>query len=133
MTLNELRTSGYWLIGGSSSVGYHIANCVTCQRCRGQVQEQKMADLPSERIEVEAPFTYCAVDYFGPWYIKESRKELKRYGALFTCLSSRAIHLKVAKTLETDSFINVLRCFLAKEDRFDNCAAIKEPALLVHA
>lgn len=114
MTLSELRASGYWIIGGSSSIGYHIANCVACQRCRGQVQEQKMADLPSERMEVEAPFTYCAVDYFGPWYIKEGRKEMKRYGVLFTCLSSRAIHLEVAKTLETDSFINVLRCFLAR-------------------
>jgi hypothetical protein len=114
MTLNELRANGYWIIGGSSAVGYHISNCVTCQKCRGNVQEQRMANLPKDRTESEAPFTYCGVDYFGPWHIKEGRKELKRYGVLFTCLSSRAIHLEVAKTLETSSFINVLRCFLAR-------------------
>ena len=114
MTLNELRINGYWIIGGSSAVGYHIANCVVCQKCRGKVQEQKMANLPTDRMESEAPFTYCGVDYFGPWHIKEGRKELKRYGVLFTCLASRAIHLEVAKTLETSSFINVLRCFLAR-------------------
>ena len=114
MTLNELRSNGFWVIGGSSAVGYHIANCVSCQKLRGTVQEQKMADLPSDRLEPARPFTYCAVDYFGPWYIKDGRKELKRYGVLFTCLASRAIHLEVAKTLETDSFINVLRCFLAR-------------------
>jgi hypothetical protein len=114
MTLNELRSNGFWIIGGSSAVGYHIANCVTCQKLRGAVQEQKMADLPSDRLEPAPPFTFCAVDYFGPWYIKEGRRELKRYGVLFTCLASRAIHLEVAKTLETDSFINVLRCFLAR-------------------
>lgn len=60
------------------------------------------------------PFTYCGVDYFGPWHVKEGRKELKRYGVIFTCLASRVIHLEVAKTLETDSFINVLRRFLAR-------------------
>ena len=85
MTLNELRAKGYWIIGGSSAVGYHISNCVTCQKCRGNVQEQKMANLPKDRTESEAPFTYCGIDYFGPWHIK-GRKELKRYGVLFTCL-----------------------------------------------
>ena len=114
MTLNELRSNGFWIIGGSSAVGYHITNCVSGQRLRGTIQEQKMADLPSDRLEPAPPFTYCAVHYFGPWYIKEGRKELKRYGVLFTCLASRTIHLEVAKTLETDSFINVLRCFLAR-------------------
>ena len=114
MTLYELRANGYWIIGGHSAVGYHITNCVACQRYRGNVQEQEMANLPVDRMESEGPFTYCDVDYFGPWHIKEGRKELKRYGVLFTCLSSRAIHLEVAKTLETSSFINVLRCFLAR-------------------
>ena len=114
ITLNELRSNGYWIIGGSSAVGYHITSCVQCHRLRGSVQDQKMADLPSDRLHPAPPFTYCAVDYFGPWYIKEGRKVLKRYGVLFTCLASRAVHLEVAKTLETDSFINVLRCFLAR-------------------
>ena len=114
MTLNELRANGYWIIDGRSAVGHHITNCVVCHKHRGNVQEQKMANLPTDRTKSEAPFTYCGIDYFGPWHIKEGRKELKRYGVLFTCLSSCAIHLEVAKTLETGSLINVLRCFLAR-------------------
>ena len=70
-----------------------------------------MANLPTDRLEPAPPFTHCGVDYFGPWLTKEGRKELKRYGVLFTCLSSRAIHLEVSATLETDSFINALRRF----------------------
>ena len=27
-----------------------------------------MADLPSDRLEPSPPFTFCAVDLFGPWY-----------------------------------------------------------------
>ena len=73
-----------------------------------------MANLPEDRLEPAPPFTHCGVDYFGPWLIKEGRKELKRYGVLFTCLSSRAIHLEVSATLETDSFINALRRFISR-------------------
>eukprot|EP00112_Aurelia_sp_Birch-Aquarium-sp1_P002491 Seg1276.8 transcript_id=Seg1276.8/GoldUCD/mRNA.D3Y31 product="hypothetical protein" protein_id=Seg1276.8/GoldUCD/D3Y31 len=74
--------------------------------------EQRMADLPSDRIQEAPPFTYCAVDYFGPFYIKEKRKELKRYGCLFTCLMSHAVHIEVSHTLVTDSFIMALRRFI---------------------
>ena len=39
---------------------------------------------------------------------------MKRYGVLFTCLVLRAIHIKVAPSLDTDSFINALRRFIAR-------------------
>lgn len=89
-----------------------IHQCVTCRRLRAKVQQQKMADLPADRLTSTPPFTYCEVDYFGPWYVKEGHKELKRYGVLFTCLVTRAIHLEVANSLETDSHINTLRYFI---------------------
>ena len=73
-----------------------------------------MADLPKEQITPSPPFTYSGVDYFGPFYIKQGRKDVKRYGVLFTCLASRAVHIETADTLETDSFINALRRFVAR-------------------
>lgn len=73
-----------------------------------------MADLPEGRVSCEPPFSYCGVDLFGPFYVKEGRKELKRYGVVFTCLSSRATHLEVASSMNTDSFINAFRRFVAR-------------------
>ena len=58
-----------------------------------------MADLPADRLTPTPPFTYCGVDYLGPWYVKEGRKELKKYGVQFTCLVTRAIYLDVANSL----------------------------------
>ena len=114
ITLNEIRSHGFWIIGGSSAVSNSIASCVACRKLRGTVIEQKMSDLPEDRLESCPPFTYYGVDYFGPFTIKEGRKELKRYGVLFTCMSSRAIHLETAASLDTDSFINALRRFLSR-------------------
>ena len=114
MTLNEIRSRGFWIIGGSSVVGSTIASCVTCRKLQGAVLEQKMSDLPEDRLDCYPPFTYCGVDYFGPFTIKEGRKVLKRYGILFTCMSSRAVHLETATSLDTDSFINALRRFLSR-------------------
>ena len=73
-----------------------------------------MSDLPEERISSEAPFTYCGVDMFGPYGVKEGRKELKRYCALFTCLSSRSVHIEVTCSMDTDSFIQALRRFVGR-------------------
>ena len=108
MTINEVRSCGYWIVGGSSAVALYIARCVKCQKLRGTVEEQKMADLLLDRSEPTPPFTFSAVDYFGPWIIKEGRREVKRYGVLFTCMGSRAVHLESANSLDTASFINAL-------------------------
>ena len=82
------------------------------KKLRGNPQEQKMANLPDYRLKPAPPFTFCAVDFFRPWYIKEGLREVKRYRVLFTCLASRAVHLKVSSSLSTDSFLNAYRCFV---------------------
>ncbi|XP_023815425.1 uncharacterized protein LOC111948165 isoform X1 [Oryzias latipes] len=112
ITMNELRSNGIWILGCSHAVSSFIYKCVKCRKLRS-AQVQKMADLPHDRVETTPPFTYCGMDCFGPFYIKEGRKELKRYGLLFTCLCSRAVHIEVLDDMTADSFINALRAFIA--------------------
>ena len=114
LTLNEVRSNGFWIIAGNSVVRSIIHKCVTCRGLRGSTANQKMSDLPVDRVSPAPPFTYCAVDLFGPFVIKEGRRELKRYGCLFTCLACRAIHIETTNSLDTASFINALRRFIAR-------------------
>ena len=115
MTLNKLRSSGVWIVGLVSAVSTYIRQCVQCRRLYSAPESQKMADLPEDRVVSDnlAPFDHCGVDYFGPWLVKDGRKEVKRYGVLFTCLNSRAVHIETANSLTTDAFINALRRFEA--------------------
>ena len=73
-----------------------------------------MTDLPKDRISEEPPFSYCGIGMFGSFTVKDGRKEKKRYGALFTCLSSRAVHIEVSHSMTTDSFIMCLRRFIGR-------------------
>ena len=113
ITINEIRQAGYWICGVRRVASSVINSCVTCRKCRRPLERQKVAPLPGDRVEVTPPFTYCGVDYFGPFHIRQRRSDVPRYGVIFTCLMSRAIHLEVADTLDTSSFINAVRRFIA--------------------
>ena len=69
MTLNENRTSGFWIVCADSATHKFIHYCVVCRSLRGKHGEQKMAELPFDRLQEELPFTYCGVDLFGPFVI----------------------------------------------------------------
>ena len=98
---------------GSSAVKKVISRCVTCGRLRGRVCEQ-ITVLPHDRLKEKPRFIHCDVDMFGPFLIKERRNVLKQYGALFTCLASRAIHIEMVKNMNTDSIILALRKFIGR-------------------
>ena len=74
-----------------------------------------MADLPKDRCIEAPPYTLCGVDIFGPFVIRERRSDLKSYCALFTCFVSRAVYIEVINAMDTDSFIQALRRFIARQ------------------
>ena len=103
-----------WIVNSKRIVWHLIHKCVICRKLRGKMGYQRMEDLLLERCTEAAAFTYCGVDLFGPLIIKEKRSELKRYGAPFTCVSSRAVHIEVTNSLYTESFILALCRFMAR-------------------
>lgn len=74
-----------------------------------------MADLPAERLAAYThPFTHVGVDYFGPMEVAIGRRTEKRWGMIVICLTTRAIHIELANSLNTDSCIIALRNFMSR-------------------
>ena len=71
-----------------------------------------MGPLPASRLQTHLPaFTNVGIDLFGPFSVVILRRSVKRYGVMFTCLDTRAVHLEVADSLDMDSFINAFSRF----------------------
>ena len=105
----------FWIVGANQLIRKIVSGCLLCRKRKGKVGQQLMASLPSDRVDSDSPpFTNVGIDYFGPFHVTHGRRSEKRYGVIFTCLSSRAIHLEMAYSLDTDACINALRRFIAR-------------------
>ena len=78
------------------------------------VADWESKKLPHERAAEVPSFTYCGVDMFRPFYIKEKRSELKRYGVMFLFLASRAVRIEVTHQIDTDSFTQALQKMIGR-------------------
>ena len=93
-------------------------NCVTCRKFRAKPPTPIMSDLPKERLGYKLkPFTFTGVDYFGPLYVTVRRSTQKRWGFLFTCLTTRATHIEIAHSLDADSCIMGVERFMARRGK----------------
>ncbi|XP_022801565.1 uncharacterized protein LOC111339226 [Stylophora pistillata] len=108
-TLAQTRKM-FWILGGKGLAKSIIRNCFKCRRLNERPMKQIMAPLPKERLEpYKPPFTFSGVDFFGPLMVKWGRGSAKRWGCLFSCLTTRAVFLELVPSLETDDFIMALR------------------------
>jgi hypothetical protein len=112
--LSYLR-SKYWVINGRTTVNNVIHKCLKCQRYNARLQTQVMAPLPANRIAMCQPvFNETSLDVFGWFYVKRGRTREKRYVTLFTCTSTRAVHMEPLFSLDLDSMIECIRRFICR-------------------
>lgn len=75
----------------------------------------KMSDLPVAYLRLYKPAFYSTgIDCFGPFEVKMGHRSEKRWGIIFKCLTVRAMHLAVLTSMDADSFLMVLRRFIAR-------------------
>ena len=107
----------YWIIAAREEIREWERECNMCKRMRGKTTTQIMAPIPEIRLRFTfRPFDQTAVDYAGPFTTVQGRgvRRQKRWLCLFTCLSTRAVHLEVAFGLDTDSFLNAFTRFTSR-------------------
>ncbi|XP_055590700.1 uncharacterized protein LOC129742784 [Uranotaenia lowii] len=89
-----------------------------CQQCavyKARPAIPRMAPLPVARLSSQVrPFSNVGLDYFGPLMVRVGRSNVKRWVALFTCLTVRAVHLEPVHSLTTESCIAAIRRFIGR-------------------
>ncbi|KAJ8016196.1 hypothetical protein DPEC_G00004680 [Dallia pectoralis] len=89
----EIRRT-YWILRGREAVRRYQHTCTECQRWKARPNVPKMADLPPARLRLFRPAFYSTgMDCFGPFMVKVGRRTEKRWGIIFKCLTTRAVHL----------------------------------------
>ena len=115
-TLSQLRTE-YWIPRGRQTVKDIINKCVLCKRVAGRAYKYPgPPPLPDFRVNLVEPFHTTGVDYTGAIQLSKTLSGFpqKFYICLFTCSSTRAIHLELARDLKADTFLLLFRRFCAR-------------------
>lgn len=105
-----------WVVQGRRLAQRVVNECVFCRKMKVRTCRQVMGELPDERARPAAPFQFTSVDLFGPYLVRDDvkkRVKMKAWGVLFCCMASRAIHLELASSLSTESFLMAYQRFAA--------------------
>ena len=103
----------YWMIGLRKMAKSVVNECVICRKQRKKPLDQLMGQLPKLRVTCGfPPFSNTAMDMFGPLQIKLNRRTHKEAQVIiFTCTTSRAIHLELVTDKTSTSFLMAFRRF----------------------
>ncbi len=114
-TLADLRTR-YWVPKGRQCVKRIVNRCITCKYLDGKsYDDPKSAQMPDFRAQEAPSFQRVGIDFAGPLFIKSSNSDVSKvYIALFSCCSTRAIHLELVEDLSFNTFIRSFRRFIAR-------------------
>ena len=114
-TLTDLRQR-YWIPQGRQSITKIISKCLICKKAEGRAfSSQPTPPLPKARVTQSRVFQFVGVDYAGPLYVRnQDNRSSKVYICLFTCASTRALHLEIAEDMTTKAFLGGFRRFISR-------------------
>ena len=115
-----------------------LRQCTICKRHSGKpYATPDPPPLPKTRTLDAPPFTVTGVDFTGALYVRQNSEEMKVYICLFTCATTRAIHLEVVNDLSTETFLLAFRRFAGRRSlpqvvMSDNASTYRSAATELH-
>uniref|UniRef100_A0A1I7VBP3 Integrase catalytic domain-containing protein n=1 Tax=Loa loa TaxID=7209 RepID=A0A1I7VBP3_LOALO len=92
-----------------------VNECVACKRWKAKpFKLPSMPNLPESRVGKSRVFEQVGLDYLGALSIKNDTGIVKRWIALFTCFTTRAVHLKPVENLSAEIFMHIFRRFVSR-------------------
>ena len=102
----------YWIPTIRAFIKKLLRKCVVCTKLIGKpYKAPDPPPLPKARISNCTPFSVCGVDFTGALYVREGETERKVYICLFTCATTRAVHLEIVLDMTVESFMLAFRKF----------------------
>ncbi|EPB72220.1 integrase core domain protein [Ancylostoma ceylanicum] len=114
-TMAEVRRK-YWIPKLRQQVKQVLRKCIPCQRYNNfPYRYPQLADLPAERVRQSRPFQDIGLDLFGPLKTRSTDGVRKKaYGCIFTCSTTRMLHIELIKDSSTTCFLNAVRRFMSR-------------------
>ena len=114
-TMGKVRER-YWIPKLRTIVKSVVHKCYTCKKYRAKrLAAPPTAALPEFRTTLTEPFAVTGVDFAGPLlYRSEQKTTEKAYIILYTCASTRAVHLKLVKGMGVADFQRSFKEFTAR-------------------
>ena len=83
---------------------------MVCGRYEGHsYPSESVPDLPGFRVKGDFAFSFTGIDFAGPLFVKNRKSDMRKvYICLFTCATSRAIHLELVNDLIADNVPSLL-------------------------
>lgn len=110
--MHEARRK-YWIIVLRKIAKAVLSNCVLCWKLRRKPLDQLVGQVPSLRVTVGfPPFSNTAMDMFGSLQVRLNRRTLREAQVvIFTCTTTRAIHLELITEKSSEAFSMAFRRF----------------------
>ncbi|PIO71003.1 kinase domain protein, partial [Teladorsagia circumcincta] len=107
-----LARQRFWIPRPSGAFKKFVKSCVVCKRSQGlPFGAPEMPSLPKDRVILTKPFQTTGCDFMGPYI---STNNTKLYVCLYTCLTTRAIHLEVVEDMSAAAFLNSFIRFISR-------------------
>ncbi|KHJ76272.1 integrase core domain protein [Oesophagostomum dentatum] len=102
----------FWNPRPSNAFKKYLKNCPLCKRFQGlPLGAPEMISLPADRVVLTKPFENTGCDFMGPLL---SKTQEKMYVCLYTCLTTRAVHLELVENMSTAAFLNSFTRFISR-------------------